>query len=200
MKPPPDPHYRHRFSAEIISHAGWLITCSASASETLSSFWPNAVSSSLTRPFGAGVRNSARTLPNACAAACQTALKVDPLSASKIGSDSRVDGPAGSRARMRNLTVGSIAIICSASHEGVTRQAISSSPSPSCLSVVAHFMSSKAELSSQQGISLQPHMWNGPRRKGLPNRLNPRGRCVHMYGLEARCMTAGLDEIRETRS
>jgi len=24
MKPPPDPHYRHRFSAEIISHAVWL--------------------------------------------------------------------------------------------------------------------------------------------------------------------------------
>ena len=24
MKPPPDPHYRHRFRAEIISHAVWL--------------------------------------------------------------------------------------------------------------------------------------------------------------------------------
>jgi putative transposase len=24
MKSPPDPHYRHRFSAEIISHAVWL--------------------------------------------------------------------------------------------------------------------------------------------------------------------------------
>jgi len=24
MKPPPDPHYRHRFSAEVISHAVWL--------------------------------------------------------------------------------------------------------------------------------------------------------------------------------
>src|SRR6202011_4435380 len=24
MKPPPDPHYRHRFPAEIISHAAWL--------------------------------------------------------------------------------------------------------------------------------------------------------------------------------
>src|SRR5689334_8175381 len=24
MKPPPDPHYRHRFSAKIISHAVWL--------------------------------------------------------------------------------------------------------------------------------------------------------------------------------
>ena len=24
MKPPPDPHYRHRFSAEIISYAVWL--------------------------------------------------------------------------------------------------------------------------------------------------------------------------------
>jgi putative transposase len=24
MKRPPDPHYRHRFSAEIISHAVWL--------------------------------------------------------------------------------------------------------------------------------------------------------------------------------
>ena len=24
MKPPPDPHYRHRFPAEIISHAVWL--------------------------------------------------------------------------------------------------------------------------------------------------------------------------------
>jgi transposase-like protein len=23
-KPPPDPHYRHRFPAEIISHAVWL--------------------------------------------------------------------------------------------------------------------------------------------------------------------------------
>ena len=23
MKPPPDPHYRHRFPAEIISHAVW---------------------------------------------------------------------------------------------------------------------------------------------------------------------------------
>jgi putative transposase len=24
IKPPPDPHYRHRFPAEIISHAVWL--------------------------------------------------------------------------------------------------------------------------------------------------------------------------------
>ncbi len=24
MMPPPDPHYRHRFPAEIISHAVWL--------------------------------------------------------------------------------------------------------------------------------------------------------------------------------
>ena len=24
MKPPPDPHYRHRFPAEIITHAVWL--------------------------------------------------------------------------------------------------------------------------------------------------------------------------------
>jgi putative transposase len=24
MKPPPDPHYRHRFPADIISHAVWL--------------------------------------------------------------------------------------------------------------------------------------------------------------------------------
>jgi putative transposase len=24
MNPPPDPHYRHRFSAGIISHAVWL--------------------------------------------------------------------------------------------------------------------------------------------------------------------------------
>ena len=24
MQPPPDPHYRHRFPAEIISHAVWL--------------------------------------------------------------------------------------------------------------------------------------------------------------------------------
>jgi putative transposase len=24
MKTPPDPHYRHRFPAEIISHAVWL--------------------------------------------------------------------------------------------------------------------------------------------------------------------------------
>jgi transposase-like protein len=24
MKPPPDPHYRHRFPAKIISHAVWL--------------------------------------------------------------------------------------------------------------------------------------------------------------------------------
>jgi hypothetical protein len=46
----------------------------------------------------------------------------------------------------------------------------------------------------------QPHMWNGPRCKELLNRFHPRGRCVHMYGLEARYMTAGLDEIRETRS
>jgi putative transposase len=24
MKPPPDPHYRYRFPAEVISHAVWL--------------------------------------------------------------------------------------------------------------------------------------------------------------------------------
>jgi transposase-like protein len=24
MKPPPDPHYRHRISTEIIGHAVWL--------------------------------------------------------------------------------------------------------------------------------------------------------------------------------
>jgi len=44
MKPQPDPHYRHRFPAEIISHAVWLY-----------------------HVFSLSLRDSARALPTACA-------------------------------------------------------------------------------------------------------------------------------------
>jgi hypothetical protein len=41
MKPPSDPHYRHRLSAEIISHAVWLYYMFglSFACVTLSCFW-----------------------------------------------------------------------------------------------------------------------------------------------------------------
>ena len=41
------------------------------------------------------------------------------VSALKIGSDSGVDGPVNARAKLRILTGGSIAIICSAFRRGV---------------------------------------------------------------------------------
>ena len=44
-----------------------------------------------------------------------------------------VDGPLGSRAKTRILTLGPIAIMCPASHEGVPCQATSSQNSPSNL-------------------------------------------------------------------
>jgi hypothetical protein len=36
MKKPPDPHYRHRFPAALISHAVWLSRCSECGSDLLS--------------------------------------------------------------------------------------------------------------------------------------------------------------------
>ena len=68
MKPQPDPHYRHRFSAEIISHAVWLSVCLASACETSSCSGPSVVLSSPMRQCGGGARNSARALPSAVVA------------------------------------------------------------------------------------------------------------------------------------
>ena len=71
MKPPPNPHYRHRFPAEIICHAVWLCrnVFSLSLRDAPSSCWLSGALSSPTRRFGAGARNSARALLAACAAA-----------------------------------------------------------------------------------------------------------------------------------
>ena len=43
------------------------------------------------------------------------------------------------------------------------------------------------------------HMWNGPADKSAQQRYPTRERCGHMFGLEARPQTAGLDEVREVR-
>ena len=67
MKPPPDPHSRHRFPAEIISHAVWLyhvFSLSLRDVELLLAERGIVVSYD-----GAGARNSVRALPVACAAA-----------------------------------------------------------------------------------------------------------------------------------
>ena len=42
-------------------------------------------------------------------------------------------------------------------------------------------------------------MWNGPADKSAQQRYPTRERCGHMFGLEARPQTAGLDEVREVR-
>ena len=71
MKPPPNPHYRRRFPAEIISHAVWLyhvFSLSLRDVELLLVQLSGALSSP-TRPCGAGARNSAGASPTACAAA-----------------------------------------------------------------------------------------------------------------------------------
>jgi hypothetical protein len=47
MKPPPDPYYRHRIPAEVISYAG-CTPCSASAREMLKFSWPSGALSSAT--------------------------------------------------------------------------------------------------------------------------------------------------------
>ena len=69
--------------------------------------------------------------------------------------------PLGCKRKMRILTGGSIAIMCSASHEGVPRQVISSSASPSCLRAVAHFNCLPRRSSRHsQGTSL-PNLTSG---------------------------------------
>src|ERR1700688_559975 len=69
MKPPPDPHYRHRFPAEIISHAVWLYhVFSLSLRDVELLLAERGVVVSMKR-FGDGARNSARALPNDCVAA-----------------------------------------------------------------------------------------------------------------------------------
>jgi hypothetical protein len=69
MTPPRDPHYRHRFPAEIISHAVWLYHVFSRSLRDVELLLAKRASSSPTRPYGAGVRNSARALPTACDAA-----------------------------------------------------------------------------------------------------------------------------------
>ena len=68
MKPPPDPHYRHRFSAEIISHAIWLyhvFNLSLRDVELLLAERGIVVSYETVRRW---CRKLARALPTACAA------------------------------------------------------------------------------------------------------------------------------------
>ena len=67
MKPSPDPHYRHRFPAEIISHAVWLyhvFSLSLRDVELLPAE-RGIVVSYAEIAYGAGARNSARALPTA---------------------------------------------------------------------------------------------------------------------------------------
>jgi len=68
MQPPPDPHYRHRFPAEIISHAVWLyhvFSLSLRDVELLLSERGVVVSYETVRRW---CRNSASPLPIACVA------------------------------------------------------------------------------------------------------------------------------------
>jgi hypothetical protein len=69
MKPPPDPHYRHRFPAEIISHAVWLyhvFSLSLRDVELILAQRGIVVSYETVRRW---CKNSARLSPVACAAA-----------------------------------------------------------------------------------------------------------------------------------
>jgi putative transposase len=68
MKPPPDPRYRHRFPAEIISHAVWLyhvFSLSLRDVDLLMAERGVIVSYETVRRW---CRSSARALPTACAA------------------------------------------------------------------------------------------------------------------------------------
>src|SRR5437763_9172936 len=67
MKPPPDPHYHHRFPAEIISHAVWLYYVFSLSLRDVELLLAGASSSPM-RAYGAGARNSVKALPAACAA------------------------------------------------------------------------------------------------------------------------------------
>ena len=68
MKSPPDPNYRHRFPATIISHAVWLYHVFSLSLRDVDYFWLSAASSSHTRRCGDGAINSERALPIVCAA------------------------------------------------------------------------------------------------------------------------------------
>src|SRR5882757_7720140 len=68
MKVPPDPHYHHRFPAEIISHAVWLYHVFSLGFRDVELLLAERASSSPKRPSGVGARHSARVLPAACAA------------------------------------------------------------------------------------------------------------------------------------
>jgi len=65
----PEPHYRHRFAAEIIGHAVWLYQVFSLSLRDVELLLAERASSSAMRPCGAGARNSARRLPAACATA-----------------------------------------------------------------------------------------------------------------------------------
>ena len=72
MKLPPNPDYRHRFPAEIISHAVWLYHVFSLSLRDVDLIWQNEALPSPTRRYGAGAGNSAGALPTACAAADPT--------------------------------------------------------------------------------------------------------------------------------
>ena len=67
MKPPPDPHYRHRFSAEIISYAVWLYHVFSLSLRDVELLLAERGISSPTRRCDVGARNSVRVSPTACA-------------------------------------------------------------------------------------------------------------------------------------
>ena len=84
------------------------------------------------------------------------------------------DGPSDAGGKMRILTGRSIAIMCPASHEGVPRQVISSSASPSSyLRAVAHF-NCLPRWSSRHSRALpcKPHI----RRDDVPTTVPHSGR------------------------
>jgi hypothetical protein len=84
-----------------------------------------------------------------------------------------VDGPSDAREKMRILTGGSIAIMCPASHEGVPRQVISSSASPSCLRAVARFNCLPRRSSRHsRALPCKPHI----RRDDVPTTVPHSGR------------------------
>ncbi|BAJ81317.1 hypothetical protein ACMV_19700 [Acidiphilium multivorum AIU301] len=68
MKRSSDPHYRHRFPAEVINHAVWLYhVFSLSLCWMLSCFWLSVASRSRMRPCGVGVRSLAPASLTLCA-------------------------------------------------------------------------------------------------------------------------------------
>ena len=66
MKPSPEPYYRHRLPTAIISQSVWLYHLFSLSCRMVSCSWQSVASTSPTRRYGAGARNSGRISPIVC--------------------------------------------------------------------------------------------------------------------------------------